>query len=257
MTQRTALITGAGSGIGESIADAMITAGYAVAVADIATDRADRVAARLAERGPCLPFTADVTAEQDVSQLVAEVSAAFGQIDVLVNNASPATIDKDLHELSVADWHHDLATLHATFLCSRAVLPGMIDRGAGVIVNISSVNGLQYCGNEAYSAAKAGIISLTKSIAVRYGPNGVRANAIAPGTIRTPIWGERIAEDPHVLEQMAGWYPLGRIGEPGDVAALAVFLASPEASWISGGCITVDGALTAGNLSLGKALGAT
>jgi NAD(P)-dependent dehydrogenase (short-subunit alcohol dehydrogenase family) len=122
----------------------------------------------------------------------------------------------------------------------------MIERGRGAIVNIASVNGLGYFGNEAYSAAKAGMINLTQSIAARYGPQGIRASAIAPGSIRTPIWGERLDKDPEVFDKLVKWYPLGRVGEPEDVAAAALFLASDDAAWVSGAVLRVDGGLTAG-----------
>lgn len=126
----------------------------------------------------------------------------------------------------------------------------MTRNGSGVILNISSVNALGYYGNEAYSAAKAGILSLTRSLAVRYGPHGVRVNAIAPGTLRTPAWEKRREEDPEVFERVARWYPLGRIGEPEDVAGAALFLASDEAAWISGAVLPVDGGLNAGNMQM-------
>jgi meso-butanediol dehydrogenase/(S,S)-butanediol dehydrogenase/diacetyl reductase len=112
------------------------------------------------------------------------------------------------------------------------------------------VNALAYYGNEAYSAAKAGIISLTRSLAVRYGPLGIRANAIAPGTLRTPAWEERRQKDPDVFERLAKWYPVGRVGEPEDVVGAALFLASDEAAWISGAVLPVDGGLTAGNMQM-------
>jgi meso-butanediol dehydrogenase / (S,S)-butanediol dehydrogenase / diacetyl reductase len=112
------------------------------------------------------------------------------------------------------------------------------------------VNALAYYGNEAYSAAKAGILNLTRSLAVRYGPSGVRVNAIAPGTLRTPAWEKRKEETPDVFDRVAKWYPLGRIGEPEDVAGAALFLASDEAAWISGAVLPVDGGLTAGNMQM-------
>jgi len=127
------------------------------------------------------------------------------------------------------------------------VLPGMIARRRGVIVNIASVNALAYFANEGYSAAKAGMISLTRSIAVRYGNEGIRCVAIAPGSIRTPAWQDREEKDADVFERLKKWYPLGRIGDPEDVASAALFLASDEASWITGSVLRVDGGLLAGN----------
>ena len=144
--------------------------------------------------------------------------------------------------------------LKSVFLCSKAVLPSMIERHAGVIVNIASVNGLSALGNEAYSAAKAGMINLTQGIAVRYGGYGIRCNAIAPGTIRTPIWQERVDRDPVVFERLVKWYPLGRVGEPDDIANAAMFLASDEAAWITGTVLRVDGGLLAGNYRMTREL---
>ena len=109
----------------------------------------------------------------------------------------------------------------------------MIERGSGVIVNITSVNGMAFFANEPYSAAKAGIISLTRSMAVRYGRHGIRVVAIAPGTIRSPLWQERVEKEPAIFERLVRWYPLRRVGEPEDVANAAAFLASDDASWIT------------------------
>jgi NAD(P)-dependent dehydrogenase (short-subunit alcohol dehydrogenase family) len=152
-------------------------------------------------------------------------------------------------------WDRDLAVcLKSVFLCSKELLPGMIERKGGVIVNIASVNGLAYFANEGYSAAKAGMISLTRSIAVRYGRHGIRCVAIAPGTIRTPIWQEKLDKEPEVFERLTRWYPLRRVGEPEDVAGTAVFLASDDASWITGTVVTVDGGLLAGNELMAREL---
>jgi meso-butanediol dehydrogenase/(S,S)-butanediol dehydrogenase/diacetyl reductase len=154
-----------------------------------------------------------------------------------------------------ATWDRDVAVvLKSVFLCSRAVLPSMMDRHSGSIVNIASVNGISALGNEAYSAAKAGVINLTQGIAVRYGAHGVRCNAIAPGTIRTPIWQERIGRDPAVFQRLVKWYPLGRVGEPDDVANATMFLASDEASWITGIVLRVDGGLLAGSSRMTREL---
>jgi meso-butanediol dehydrogenase / (S,S)-butanediol dehydrogenase / diacetyl reductase len=144
--------------------------------------------------------------------------------------------------------------LKSVFVCSRAVLPRMLDQRRGVIVNISSVNALTGLGEEAYSAAKAGVVSLTQNIAVRYGQQGVRANVICPGTIRTPIWRERLKNTPDVFERLAHWYPLGRVGEPEDIAGAALFLASDEAAFITGAVLTIDGGLTAGMQRMAREL---
>jgi len=145
-------------------------------------------------------------------------------------------------------WDRDLrGVVTSAFLCSKRVLRPMIERRSGVIVNIASVNGLAYVGNEAYSAGKAAMINMTQSIAVRYGRYGIRCNAVAPGSIATPAWQERVDKEPDVLDRLVKWYPLGRVGTPEDVAGAVLFLASDDASWITGTVLRVDGGLLAGN----------
>ncbi len=178
--------------------------------------------------------------------MIAAGEEMFGPVDVLVNNAATCEGD-DILKIDEATWDADVAgVLKSAFLCSKRVLPGMIEQGRGSIVNVASVNGLGYLGNEAYSAAKAGMINLSRSMAARYGRHGVRANAIAPGSVRTPIWQARLDQDPEVFDRLVKWYPLGRLGEPADIAAAALFLASDEAGWISGEVLRVDGGLMAG-----------
>jgi NAD(P)-dependent dehydrogenase (short-subunit alcohol dehydrogenase family) len=171
-----------------------------------------------------------------------------------VNNAALAE-GEDLLEFDETVWDLNLdVTLKGVFLCSRAVLPAMIEQKGGAIVNIASVNGLAAFGHPAYSAAKAGVINLTKNMAVSYGGQGIRVNAICPGTIRTPIWQSRVEMDPQIFERLAKWYPLGRVGEPEDVAKAALFLASEDASWITGETLTVDGGLMAGSYRMSREL---
>ncbi len=184
MSDRVVLITGAGSGIGAVIARQAAAQGDRVVVGDIDGAAAERVAAGI---GGSMSAAVDVTSRAQVFGLVRRVAREFGPVQVLVNNAAVAS-DLPFGELPEELWHRDISvTLDAAFHTISAVLPGMKAAGEGAIVNVASVNGLTYLGNEAYSAAKAGLISLTKSIAVRYGPVGIRCNAVAPGTIATPI----------------------------------------------------------------------
>jgi NAD(P)-dependent dehydrogenase (short-subunit alcohol dehydrogenase family) len=241
---RAAIVTGGGSGIGRAIARRLAAEGASVVVADLVAGRAADVAAETGGRA----VQADVTVAADVARVV----ELAGAVDVLVNNAGGGIAD-DLLATDEAGWDRELAlNLKAAFLCTRAVLPGMIERGRGVIVNVVSVNGLSFFGNEAYSAAKAGTISLTTSTAARYGRHGIRAVAIAPGTVRSQLWDRHAEERPDVLEQLVKWYPLGRVGEPEDVASAAAFLASDEASWITGEVLRVDGGLLAGNAPMAR-----
>src|SRR5437588_54607 len=248
---KVVVITGAGSGIGRVMAGRFAAEGAKVGVVDWHADRAQAVASGLAG---ALAVTADVSSGSEVASMLAAVSSGLGAVDVLVNNAAIADGD-DVLEIDEATWEKDVdVVLKSVFLCSKAVLPSMIERRRGVIVNITSVNALSALGNEAYSAAKAGVINLTQGIAVRYGAFGVRCNAIAPGTIRTPIWQERVDRDPSVFERLVKWYPLGRVGEPDDIANAAMFLASDEAAWITGTVLTVDGGLMAGNYRMTREL---
>ena len=249
---RVVAVTGSGSGIGRVMAHSFASEGAKVAVIDWKGDKAEEVAAEIG-RG-AYAVRADVSKGADVQTMLKEIASKLGPVDVLVNNAAIADGD-DVLKIDEATWERDVSVvLKSVFLCSQAVLPSMIDRGGGVIVNITSVNGLSALGNEAYSAAKAGVINLTQGIAVRYGHHGIRCNAIAPGTIRTPIWQERIDRDPVVFERLVKWYPLGRVGEPEDIANAAMFLASDDAGWITGTVLTVDGGLLAGNYRMTREL---
>ena len=250
---RVAIITGSGSGLGRVLAHRFAAEGAAVVVADVVGQRATTVADEIFEAGGrSLAQTTDVTNAADIEAMVGAARETFGSVEILVNNAAKAT-DADFLDVSEETWDEDVAiALKGSFLCSQVVLEDMTENRSGVILNISSVNALAYFGNEAYSAAKAGILSLTRSLAVRYGPFGVRVNAIAPGTLKTPAWEQRRQKDPDVFDRVAKWYPLGRIGEPEDVAGAALFLASDEATWISGAVLPVDGGLTAGNMEMAR-----
>jgi meso-butanediol dehydrogenase / (S,S)-butanediol dehydrogenase / diacetyl reductase len=240
------LVTGGGSGIGRAICRRFASDGASVLVADIVGERAEEVAKQIGGAA----VQGDVTVAADIARMV----AAADRVDVLVNNAGGGMAD-DVLDIDEEAWDQDIAlNLKSAFLCSKAVLPGMIEHGGGVIVNIASVNGLAFFANEPYSAAKAGLISLTRSMATRYGRHGIRAVAIAPGTIRTPLWQERIDKEPAIFERLMRWYPLRRVGEPEDVAAAAAFLASDDASWITGEVLRVDGGLLAGNERMAREL---
>jgi NAD(P)-dependent dehydrogenase (short-subunit alcohol dehydrogenase family) len=243
-----AIVTGGGSGIGAVMARMFAAEGAAVVIADWNEDAANETARMIGgQDGRAQAVRADISTSEGAEQIVDLALQSYGAVDVLINNAAIADGD-DVLMTEPEVWERDVAVvLNGTFLCTRAALPHMIERRGGSIVNIASVNGLSALGNEAYSAAKAGVINFTQGVAMRYGRHGIRANAIAPGTIRTPIWQERVGRDPRVFERLVKWYPLGRVGEPEDVAKAALFLASDDASWISGTVLRVDGGLLAGN----------
>lgn len=245
---RVVLVTGGGSGIGRVIAGRFAAEGGRVVVADLLADRAAEAVAEIeAAGGQAAGLRADVTVPADVDRMVERAEERFGPVDVLVNNAYSCAGD-NVVLMDEETWEGDLrGVVTSAFLCSKRVLRSMIERRTGVIVNIASVNGLVYVGNEAYSAGKAAMINLTQSIAVRYGHYGVRCVAVAPGSIATPAWQERVEREPDVFERLVKWYPLRRVGTPDDVASAVLFLASDEASWITGTVLRVDGGLLAGN----------
>ena len=255
LQDRVALITGGGSGIGQAIAEHFAQEGAQVVVADRNLARAESTVAKIsAAGGTAAPVQVDVAEAAAVARMAAEAEARFGRVDLLVNNAAIAEGDDILtYDETVWDRNLDIV-LKSVFLCSKALLPGMVSRRRGAIVNIASVNGLTGLGEEAYSAAKAGVINLTKNLALKYAGYGVRANVICPGTIQTPIWEPILAKDPQVFERLARWYPLGRVGQPADIAKAALFLASDDAAWITGATLVVDGGLMAGNFRMGQEL---
>lgn len=244
---RIAVVTGAGAGLGAATARRLAEEGANLVLVDIEAERCKATAAQLGDTG-----TKAVAVQADVSdpagvRLIEEAAASLGGADILVNNAAKAT-DGDLLELSASAIARDIAvSLTGPMLCAKALLPAMITKGSGAICNVGSVNALAYFGNEAYSAAKAGLVSFTRSLASRYGRLGVRSNMVAPGTMRTGIWDQRLERDPALLDRLSRWYPLGRIGEPKDVVGAIAFLCSDEASWVSGAVLVVDGGLTSGN----------
>ncbi len=254
-SNKVAVVTGGGSGIGRAIALQFALEGAEVVAADLILERAVATADLIiAAGGRAVGLQADVSKADDVARLATDSVAAFGRVDILVNNAGLSVGDTVL-DFDEAAWDLNIdVVLKSVYLCSRAVLPAMIDQGSGVILNISSVNGLMAVGESAYSAAKAGMINLTSNMAIHFGDKGVRVNCIAPGTIRTPIWGARVQKDPEVFEKIARWYPLGRVGEPEDIANAAVFLCSDDAAWITGVTLPVDGGLTAGSYRFNRDL---
>ncbi|WP_128436529.1 SDR family NAD(P)-dependent oxidoreductase [Streptomyces cyaneus] len=240
------LITGAARGIGAAVARRLAEEGARVLVTDVDGPEAEKTASKLRESGLTARASAcDVADRASVEAAVAHAVDTFGSLDVLVNSAASCTPDTPLFEDGPDEaWARDLdVTLTGTYRCCRAALPHLAAGGRGAIVNIGSVNGLQDFGNHAYSAAKAGLGSLTRTLAGHAASRAVRVNLVTPGTVRTSAWEGREAE----LDAIRPLYPLGRVGEPEDIAAAVAFLASRDAAWITGTTLTVDGGLTAVN----------
>jgi 3-oxoacyl-[acyl-carrier protein] reductase len=223
-----AIVTGAGSGIGRAIAVQLAAEGYKVLVNDFRTEAAEAVAAEIGGQA----CGGDVSNEADVAAMVAKAEISFGPVTHLINNAGHVHQGR-FTELTVEEFDRMIAVhLRGTFLCTQAVLKGMLARGQGVIVNIASQLG-QIGGIELvhYSAAKAGIIGLTKALAREVSAQGVRVNAVAPGPINTPLVRSLSAD---WQRAKAAELPLGRFGEPEEVAATVAFLCSPAASLFVG-----------------------
>ncbi|RST18839.1 SDR family oxidoreductase [Streptomyces sp. WAC05374] len=245
-----AVVTGAARGIGEATARRLGSEGARVLVVDIDEGLAHEVAATIPEAAA---YGCDVGDPAAVGAAVAYAAETFGRLDVLVNNAFARTPDAARFEDETDEvWQRSLdVTLVGALRCARAALPHLAASGRGAIVNIGSVNAEQAFGGHAYSAAKAGLTSLTRTLAAEAAPRGVRVNQVNPGTIRTRAWEGRERE----LEALADRvYPLGRVGEPEDIAAAVAFLASPDASWVTGTTLRVDGGLMAVNTGFARAL---
>lgn len=250
MPPSVAIVTGAAGDIGRAIARRLAQDHDAVLMADIDEEVLVRAAQELGDPARFLPCVTDVTDEASVT-VMAAAAAAQGAVRTLVNNAGAARA-VSLRDTTPAIWRQDNAlNLEAAFLCFRAVEPHLA-AARGSVVNIASVNGLAVFGHPAYSAAKAGLLHLTRLIAVEYGKLGIRANAVAPGTVRTRAWTARAERNPEVFTEAARWYPLGRLVDPDDVAQAVGFLASPLAGAITGVCLPVDCGLTAGQAELAR-----
>jgi NAD(P)-dependent dehydrogenase (short-subunit alcohol dehydrogenase family) len=247
-------ITGAAGGIGQSLCRLFIDEGAKIAAIDKKASVESIGDDLMAARGAFSHAVADISEPDEVAQAFAALAGALGPIDILVNNAGGSS-HSTFARTDPAGWRREIdGNLNGAYYCAHAVIPGMLAKQAGVIIAIGSVNGLSALGDPAYSAGKAAMISLTRSLAQEYGPYGVRANIVLPGTVRTPLWQRRAAKDPKVLETLKRWYPLGRVVEPVDIARAVGFLASDAASAITGVALPVDCGLTSGNIVMRREL---
>ena len=260
---KVAVVTGGANGIGRSTVDALVDSGAQAAIVDIDEQGGRRSAEEIeAAGGTCLFVEGSVADADEMKDVAARIAGHFGRIDILVNNAGINTRSDrvPIHQYALDDWHRILETdLTGVFAASRAVIPHILDshrksgagHATGRIVNISSVAGLVPLRlQSAYVAAKAGVANLTRSMALELGPEGILVNAVAPGSTLT-LGTEALfyGEDGAYTENAASLLshiPLGRPGQTAEVAAAVLFLVSPDASYINGSIITVDGGWTAG-----------
>jgi NAD(P)-dependent dehydrogenase (short-subunit alcohol dehydrogenase family) len=246
---KVAIITGAGSGIGRTAAELFAREGASVAVVDT-DERAggEAVEGIRATGGQGIFVRADVSADADARAMVEATTAAFGRLDCLYNNAGiMLEADRSVVDTDVATWDRVMAVnVRGVYLGCRYAIPAMIDAGGGSIVNVASFVAIVGCSvpQDAYTASKGAILSLTRSLAVQFGPRGVRTNAICPGPVETPLLMDWLVRDEAAKQVRLARNPTGRFGKPEDIAYAAIYLASDESRWTNGASLVVDGGIT-------------
>jgi NAD(P)-dependent dehydrogenase (short-subunit alcohol dehydrogenase family) len=244
---KVALVTGGTRGLGRVMAAALAEAGAEIAITGRTLSSCRQAAAELsaATGRQCRAYEADVTKSADVERLIAAVEADFGRIDILINNAG-TNIRGPIEQLTEADWDAVVDTnLKGPFLCARAAGPKMVQRGWGRVINLASVLGvIALAGRAPYASSKAGIINLTRVLALEWAGTGVTANAICPGAFGTEM-NRQLLDDPVKYQEFVKRIPMGRWGEPEELAGAVVFLASDASTYVTGSALFVDGGWTA------------
>lgn len=248
---KVALVTGAGLGIGRATAILLAREGARVAVTDIREDEARETVNRIeGVVGTAHPWRLDVSDEEQVRRVVEEVVDRFGGLNVLVNNAGIAGPDRPTHELTSADWDRVMAVnVRGVFHCTKHAIPHMRAAGGGSIVNLSSIYGLVSAPDvPPYHASKGAVTLMSKTDALLYAKDGIRVNSVHPGFVRTPmvdVYLESTGDPARTAEAVAELHPVGHMGEPEDVAYGILYLASDEASFVTGSELVIDGGYTA------------
>lgn len=243
---KVAIVTGGNAGIGEAIAKLFAHEGAAVTITGRRNTELDRVATAIMKvGGKALAIVGSVTDDGHVRDVVRRTIQQFGQIDVLVNNAGIGDFGKRLHEMDDATWAQVLdVNLTGVFRMTRAVVPEMLKRGRGAIVNISSIASLVGIPTlPVYAASKGALDALTRALAVDYAKDGIRCNVVNPGLIDTPM-AAPLMSNPEQLEPILSHYPIHRPGKPEEVAKMVLYLASDDAAWVTGATFPIDGGMT-------------
>jgi NAD(P)-dependent dehydrogenase (short-subunit alcohol dehydrogenase family) len=249
LKDKVAVVTGAANGIGRAIAIRIAREGARVAINDIDKAAGQALQSQIQlDGGTSFYLHGDAASEDDVAALMTAVKDRFGGLDILVNNVVP-----NAAVVATSQWDTlSEVCLKSYWIAMKAAFPLMQHAGSS-IVNISSVNALMGLGNEhVYSSMKAAILGLSRSMVGEFSPHGIRINCICPGTIVTERWTTLFARDPEMEKRLTKLYPIGRLGSPEDVANAVLFLASDEASFITGAVLTIDGGLTAANTAFVK-----
>ncbi|MEW6245719.1 MAG: SDR family oxidoreductase [Nitrospirota bacterium] len=244
---KVALITGGNAGIGEAIAKLFARESAAVVITGRRKDQLERVAGEIKRQGGrALTMAGSVTDETHVREAVAQTVRTFGRLDILINNAGTGDFGKKIHEMDDATWLRVLdVNITGVFRMTRAAIPEMLKAGGGVVINISSIASLVGIPLlPAYAASKGALDALTRAIAVDYAAQGIRCNVVNPGLIETPM-AESLLSNPAQTAEVLSHYPIARPGKPEEVAKMVLYLASDDASWVTGSTFTIDGGMTA------------
>jgi NAD(P)-dependent dehydrogenase (short-subunit alcohol dehydrogenase family) len=246
---KVTIITGGGSGMGRIAGRMFAEQGAQLVLADVTEEAAESAAAEVRQAGgEATAVVADVSREEDARRMVDHAVATYGRADVLYNNAGimPAA-DHSVVDTDVDTWDRVMAVnVRGVFLGCKYAIPQMVEQGTGSVINVASFVALLGCSvpQDAYTASKGAVLSLTRSLAVQFGPNGVRSNAICPGPVETPLLMDWLVKDDDAKRIRLARNPTGRFGKPEEIVHMAIYLASDESRWTNGASLVVDGGIT-------------